>query len=184
MVATPTQDGEWTHLNNLEVLGNVQVDTNLVVGGSVTAGSVAGVTPNATGASLILTAANAGSVTKLDRAAGSTAKLPAATGTGNVFEFVVTVSATSNSHKILANSSSDNIIGEAIGQNAGTCKGFGALTSQTYHSIQMPFAGTQPSGGIQGDHFRFIDLGANLWYCEGLFTAGTTPTTPFSTATT
>ncbi len=119
----------------------------------------------------------------LNTAAGSTLTLPPATGSGAVIEAVVTTTATSNAHKILANSVSDFIQGFATGENAGTAKCF-ASTGGTQHSIQMPFAGTQPSGGFIGDDFRFIDITVNLWQCVGVYQAGVTPTTPFSTATT
>lgn len=186
--------------------GNTAVGGTLGVTGALTAsggvdGIVGGVTPaagtfttatptalvgpppTAVGSSLVITAAKAGQNFKLDTAAGSTATLPAATGTGNHYFFTVTTTATSNAHKILCASSSDNIIGEAVGQNANTAKVFPATVAGTFHSIQMPFAGTQPSGGFQGDTFEFIDIGTNLWVVRGLYTAGTTPTTPFSTAT-
>lgn len=145
--------------------------------------AIIGPPPTAGGASIVLTAAKAGQVTKLDTAAGTTVTLPAATGTGNHYLFVVSVAASSNAHKILAASSSDNIIGIMYGQNANTAKVFQCTAASTYHSIQMPFAGTQPSGGQQGDSFEFIDIGTNLWWVRGNYSAGTTPTTPCSTST-
>lgn len=151
---------------------------------AVTPTALVGPPPTAGGASITVTAAKAGQVIKLDTAAGTTVTLPAATGTGNHYFMAVTVAATSNAHKILAASSSDNITGIMVGQNANTNKSFQCLTSSGIHSIQMPFAGTQPSGGLQGDSFEFIDVGTNLWFVRGTYSAGTTPTTPCSTATT
>lgn len=139
--------------------------------------------PIAVGASLTLTAAQAGTSVLLNTAAGSVATLPAATGSGAVFRFVVTTTATSNAHKILAASSSDFINGIAIGFTGSTAKVF-ASAAATNHSIQMPVAGTQPSGGFIGDYFEFVDVAANLWNVNSMYQAGTTPTTPFSTATT
>lgn len=183
MVAVTTQDANWTHLNNLELVNNLQVDGNAVVAGSLAYTSLVGLPSIAVGATLAITAASAGSTFLLNTAAGSVVTLPAATGTGNIYNFVVTTTVTSNSHKILAASSSDNIIGLAIGQNANTPLVFQATVSGTFHSIQMPFAGTTPKGGHEGDGYSFQDIGNNLWYVFGSFTAGTTPTTPFSTAT-
>ena len=142
-----------------------------------------GPAPVAIGASASVAATSAGSTFLLNTAAGSTATLPAASGTGNVYKFVVSVAATSNGHKILCASSSDNIIGIAVGQNSNTAKVFAATTAGTFHSIQMPFAGTQPSGGLQGDWFTFTDIATNVWSVQAAYSAGTTPTTPFSTAT-
>lgn len=149
--------------------------TNPVVNGPIAVAVGSSLTINAT--------SHVGAVIKLDTAGGSTATLPAATGTGNKYYFVVTTTATSNAHKILAASSSDNIIGIGAGENANTAKVFPATVAGTFHSIQMPFAGTQPSGGFQGDWFEFNDVATNLWFCRGSYHAGTTPTTPFSTAT-
>lgn len=139
--------------------------------------------PQAGGSTLAVTAAMSGRPILLDTAGGTTATLPAATGTGNRYRFIVSVSATSNAHKILAASVSDFIVGLAYGENANTAKCF-ASPAATNHSLQMPFAGTQPSGGFIGDVFELADIGTNLWHCYGMYQAGVTPTTPFSSATT
>lgn len=140
--------------------------------------------PVACGSTLAVTAAMSGQPILLDIAAGSKATLPVASGSGNVYRFLVKTSATSNAHKILANSVSDFLIGTvAGGQSAGAADIFNSPAA-TNHSIQMPFTGTQPSGGKAGDWFMFTDIAANLWHVSGAFTSGTTVTTPFSTATT
>ncbi len=131
-----------------------------------------------------MTAAMSGKTIKMDTAAGSVVTLPAATGTGNKYRFFVSTSATSNAHKILAASGSDFLSGNVVGQTSNTPKQFTGKVSDSFCSLQMPFAGTQPSGGIQGDWFELVDVAANLWAVSGMFSAGTTPTTPFSTATT
>ncbi len=137
--------------------------------------------PQAGGATITLTAASSGKPTLLDTAAGTVVTLPAATGTGNKFPLIVKTSATSNAHKVLA-VGSDYLIGEVTGQNAGAILGFQALASQTFQSLQMPFSGSQPSGGIQGDWFELTDIASGLWHVKGMFGAGTTATTPFNTA--
>jgi hypothetical protein len=137
------------------------------------------VAPIAVGASL---SASVGGTYLLNTAAGSVLTLPAMTGSGAVFEVIVTTAATSNAHKVLANSVSDFFIGNAIGQNGGTPLMFQSPAA-TNHSLQMPFAGTQPSGGLVGDRYFIKDIAANLAEVTGTFSAGTTPTTPFSAAT-
>lgn len=140
--------------------------------------------PVAAGATLTLTSANAGQIVLLNTAAGSTVTLPAAIGSGIQFRFVVTTTTTSGAHKILAASVSDFMNGVAVGHvSAGTTLSFSAAAA-TAHSIQMPFAGTQPSGGFIGDWFDVLDVGANLWSVKGAYQSGTTSTTPFSAATT
>lgn len=170
---------------------------NGVVGGTATSQTITTLTsatanvttamqgplPVAVGASLSITAAMAGATFLLNTVGGSTATLPAATGTGNRYKFVVTGTTTSAAHKILAASSSDFLNGNAVGHtSAGATLAFSAAAA-TAHSIQMPFAGNQPSGGFIGDYFEFIDVAANLWAVNGMYQAGTTATTPFSAAT-
>lgn len=128
---------------------------------------------------------DSGVVYALDTAAGSVLTLPAATGSGKVVEAYVSVSATSNAHKVLTAPITDVLIGRATGSvAAGTTLQFSALVSGGFHSLQMPFAGTQPSGGLQGDIIHFRDVAAGVWLVEMTYESGTTSTTPFSTATT
>lgn len=121
----------------------------------------------------------------LNTAAGSVLTLPAATGSGAVIKAVVSLTATSLAHKILTSPITDVLIGQAVGATAaGATLKFSAATAGGFHSIQMPFAGTQPSGGFEGDFFTFTDVAAGKWHVESMYQAGTTATTPFSTATT
>lgn len=177
-----------TTINGLTITtstGTLTVPNGVTVTGPATSGTVALINPpiQAGGATLAVTAAMSSKVVLLDTAAGTTATLPAATGSGNKYKFVVSVSTTSNAHKILAASSSDFIVGIAMGYTGSTAKVFGSPAA-TNHSIQMPNSGSQPSGGIIGDYFNFTDIGINLWHCDSMYQAGTTPTTPFSSATT
>ncbi len=119
----------------------------------------------------------------LNQAAGSAATLPTSAGTGNVFKFRLTAATSSNQDKILLTTTSDVIIGYAIGENSSTAKVF-VGNAGTYHSIQMPFSGSQPSGGFIGDTITCTDIAAGTWACDSVFQAGTTPTTPFSSSTT
>ncbi len=176
-----------TSINGLTLTtstGTLTVPNGVTATAPATTGTLALINPppQAGGSTLPVTAAMSGKPILLDTAGGTTATLPAATGTGNKYKFVVTVSTTSAAHKILAASSSDFIIGNAYGYTGSTAKVFGSPAA-TNHSIQMPNSGSQPSGGIIGDVFDFVDVGTNLWHCIGFYSAGTTPTTPFSSAT-
>lgn len=143
-----------------------------------------GVAPIGVGAAKTANRVNGG-IYALDTAAGSVLSLPAALGTGLFLSAYVSTSASSNAHKILTAPITDVLIGRATGATAaGATLQFGGKTSDGFHSIQMPFAGTQPSGGIEGDFFNFTDVAAGKWLVEGKYQAGTTATTPFSTATT
>jgi hypothetical protein len=139
--------------------------------------------PQASGATLTVTAAMAGKSILLNTAGGVTVTMPAATGTGAVYKFIVTATTTATAIKILAASTSDYLNGIAIGFTGSTAKVF-ASAAATNHAIQMPFAGSQPSGGFIGDVITYTDVAANLWNVEVVYQAGTTPTTPFSATNT
>lgn len=126
-----------------------------------------------------------GQIYALDTAAGSVLTLPAATGSGVGISAYVKTSATSNAHKILTSPITDLLIGRAVGSTAaGATLQFSAAQAGGFHSLQMPFAGTQPSGGLEGDFFNFRDVATGVWLVEAQYEAGTTATTPFNTATT
>ena len=148
---------------------------------TLTSPVITGPAPTLAGATLAVTAALAGQTILLNTAAGSVVTMPAATGSGNKYRFVVSTTTTSGAHKILAASVSDFIIGNAVGSTAaGATLKFSSTSASTNHALQMPFAGSQPSGGIIGDWFEYQDVAANLWEVAGMYTAGTTATTPFS----
>jgi hypothetical protein len=125
----------------------------------------------------------AGQLSLLNQAGGSTVTLPTSSGSGNIIRMRISVITTSAQEKVLLTTVTDAIIGTAIGENAGTAKVF-VGNAGTYHSIQMPFAGSQPSGGFVGDTITCTDIAAGTWACDVNYQAGTTPTTPYSTATT
>jgi len=119
----------------------------------------------------------------LNTASGSVLTLPAATGTGGTIKIFVTTTTTSGAHKVLANSTADFLNGNVTGQHSNTPLQFSAAAS-TAHALQMPFTGSQPSGGFIGDWFEYQDVATNLWEVNGMYQAGTTPTTPFSATNT
>lgn len=114
---------------------------------------------------------------------GGSATLPTSSGSGNTIRIRVTITQGSGTIKVLLTTTSDVIIGTAIGENAATAKVF-VGNAAANHSIQMPFAGTQPSGGFNGDLITCTDMATGTWACDVLYQAGTTPTTPYSTSTT
>ena len=158
-------------------------DTQTLSGKTLASPIITGPAPVACGATCTVTSANAGETILLNTAAGSAATLPAASGTGNTYKFVVSTTTTSGAHKILAASTSDALIGTEIGWTGSTAKVF-ACGAGTTHAIQMPYSGTQPSGGFAGDVFTYTDVATNIWLVQGVYQAGTTPTTPCSATNT
>ncbi len=129
-------------------------------------------------------APTAGQLSTCSVSTGCTATIPSATGTGAVIRFqVLTTNASSGGEKILLTTVTDTIIGTAVGENSGTAKVF-VGNAGTYHSLQMPFSGSQPSGGFAGDLVTCTDVASTVWSCDVKYQAGTTPTTPYNAATT
>lgn len=124
-----------------------------------------------------------GTLTLLNQAAGSTVTLPTSSGSGNIIRLEISVALTSAQEKVLLATTTDTIIGMAIGENAGTAKVF-VGNAGTYHSIQMPFSGTEPSGGFIGDQITCTDIATGKWSCNVNYQSGVTSTTPYSTSTT
>lgn len=157
--------------------------TETLTNKTLTSPIITGPAPVACGSTCALGAANLGGYTRLDTAGGSAATLPAATGTGNTYKLYISVATTSAQDKILLTTVTDTIIGTAQGENAGTAKVF-VGNAGTYHSIQMPFAGSQPSGGNIGDTITCTDVASTIYKCDIQYQAGTTPTTPYNAGTT
>lgn len=159
------------------------LSTPILTTPTVTNPVINGPAPVACGATCSVATTQAGIVFLLNQAGGSAATLPASSGSGNIYKFRITVATTSAQDKILLTTTSDVIIGTATGENAGTAKVF-VGNAGTFHSIQMPFAGSQPSGGFIGDSITCTDIAAGTYACDVTYQAGTTPTTPYSTSTT
>lgn len=137
-------------------------------------------TPVLAGSTKTLTAANAGQIILLDQAAGSVVTLPAATGTGNKYYFIIKTTVTSNSHKILAASTSDFIGGVLSTEDGGTTTGWYS-DNATNHSIAMNGTTT---GGYLNSKITLEDYATNQWMVSGFTKSTGTAATPFSTSAT
>lgn len=147
------------------------------VTGNVT-GAVLSATPvNATAATLTITqAAHAGRTVTLNRAGGVAVTLPAASGTGSVYNFVVGTTFTTAGTIKVANAS-DTMAGTAIlfADAGDTVVGF--ATAATSDTITMDGTTT---GGIKGAHVTVTDVATNLFHVYYVSDASGTEATPFS----
>ena len=159
-----------TALTNETGTGLVVFNTNPVI----SHGAVAG------GATLTLTAGtHAGRSILLDTAAGTTITLPAATGTGDRYEFLVTVTPTSNQHQV-------NVVGndEYVGvlsvtqDSADTALHFDAADAADNDRINMN--GTTTGGRI-GDWIQLVDISTDNWHVRGVLSGSGIEATPFQT---
>jgi hypothetical protein len=133
---------------------------------------------SASAATLAVTAADHdGKIIVLNRAAGVTATLPAATGSGAVFRFTVGTAVTSNSDIIKVADNTDVMSGSlyVTDQAAGTGTEFSTTT--TSDTITMNGSTT---GGLAGGVLTLIDIATNLYAVQGNIIATGVEATPFS----
>lgn len=131
-----------------------------------------------TAATLTVTAAShAGATIVLNRAAGTTVTLPASTGSGYKYTFVVGTTVTSNSDIIKVANSSDVMTGVAINAADG---GDTAVAFETAASSDTITLNGTTTGGVKGDRIEIEDVAANLYYVRVVGSATGTEATPFS----
>jgi len=129
---------------------------------------------NVTAATLAVTEKeHAGKTVTLNRAAGIATTLPAATGSGNKFKFVVGTTFTSSATFKVANAN-DVMTGQAIVDGSTSTMFQTAATSDT-----ITLNGTT-TGGVKGTMVEVEDVAANLWYVCVLGNGSGTEATPFS----
>jgi hypothetical protein len=136
----------------------------------------------ANAATLTVTAAlHAGKVIAFGKTDGTIVTLPAATGTGHIYRFVISITATSNANIIKVANATDVMDGSLNIQQDTDADG----TSKTYRADAgddtMTFAGAAGTGGIVGGYIEIVD------YASGFFSAraftqsgGGAEVTPFS----
>ena len=142
-------------------------------------GSVLSTPPvSVTGATLTCTKdVHAGRTTVISAVAGCAVTLPAATGTGSVYRFVIGSTITSNSTTIKVANATDVMTGRAFVVSDNTAAVLGFATAAASDTITLN--GTT-LGGLAGDHIEIIDAIAGT-FAVRVFTAATgTEATPFS----
>lgn len=126
-------------------------------------------------------AAHAGGVIALSRAAGVTATLPAATGTGDIYRFVIATTATSNANIIKVANTTDVMNGSLNIQADDDADGTSKTWMAEVGDDTMTFAGAATTGGIVGGKIECIDYKAGFWACTAhTISAGGSEVTPFS----
>ena len=112
--------------------------------------------------------------------AALTLTLPAATGTGAVYKFIVSVTNTSN-YKIQVADATDTIDGIMLylDEDGTAVTAFPTVAASDTITLN---GGT--TGGIVGDYLELIDIAANQYHVRGVMrvAAGANPATPFTAA--
>lgn len=121
-------------------------------------------------------ATHAGRLCTLNRAGGIDLTLPAATGSGDVYEFVI-LTDTTDLYAFLV-TGNDTIAGHALADD-GDGEPANGWSSKTATAVNLGGA-AQASGGSKGDRIVFKDVAADLWQCSAFLTNGGTEATPFA----
>lgn len=133
----------------------------------------------AAGGTLAMTeASHEGKIICLDTAAGSVVTLPASTGGGGVYRFLVTVTATSNSHVIKVANASDEMRGYVV-QDSDTATApniWWAADNDDTITLNRSTTGL----AAQGEYFEIVDAVLNHFFVRGYSQASGIEATPFS----
>jgi hypothetical protein len=121
-----------------------------------------------------------GMIIVLNKADGITATLPAATGSGAKFTFVVGTTVTSNGYVIQVADATDVMDGVILAaDDTATPVALVWVTAATSDTITLDGS---TKGGLIGDRIELIDIGANQWHVSGVLKQSGTEATPFSAA--
>ncbi len=123
-----------------------------------------------------------GSAVLFDRAAGTIYTLPAACQPGTFFDFFVSVTATSNNHKIITGAGTELMVGQILNCDTDTSDAVAiwkSLVAAT--NIAVTMNGTT-KGGVKGDWVRVIKLDSTTWGVNGQINGNETVETPFATS--
>ena len=129
---------------------------------------------------------NGDRITGIDRAAGTTITLPAATGSGAKYQFAIKTTLTSGSLVLQVANANDYFRGFAYTtQDAGGAGiSWGTANTGTVSTESDTLTWNRTTTGIatQGDYIEVIDAFANVWLIETEQNSNGTEATPFSAA--
>lgn len=115
----------------------------------------------------------------LNVASGSTVTLPAATGSGFKYKFMVGTTITSNDYIIQAASADDIMQGLILGAADGGNTVNGWEAAATSDTITL---NGSTKGGLIGDVIELVDAKEGVWIVSGAIAQTGTEATPFSAA--
>lgn len=174
----------WKRINELSVMGRLRLPKNAKLeanGLSITSAEVSTLSGilattaeinraadvstrivNVTAATLAVTvAAHDSKIVTLNKADGIAVTLPAASGTGAKYQFILGTTITSVGTTIKVANASDVMTGTALlAQDAADT---GAMFETAAASDTITLNGTT-TGGIKGDSVEVIDIATNLWW--------------------
>ena len=115
-----------------------------------------------------------------DQVLGSVITLPEATGSGFKCTLIVSVTVTTNTHRVITASDSDEFIGHTYQVDTDTSDAiaaYPAVVSDNFDLISMNGAET---GGLIGDKIDLLDLISGVWAVDMLTNGNGTVATPIA----
>ena len=125
-----------------------------------------------------LASQHSGAPILLNRAAGITVTLPAASGSGAKFLFIVGTTVTSNNNVIQVTGNDIMTGGAWLAQDAADT----AVMFETAADSDTITANGSTKGGIKGETIELIDIAADTWWVRVMGSATGTEASPFSAA--
>lgn len=129
-------------------------------------------------ATVTLTAGDGSGTLRLNRAAGVVVTLPAASGSGVKFRFLVTTAVTSNSYKIQVANANDSIIGSVV---LGVNETSGVVHGAAANDDTITMDGST-KGGLLGTWLELEDVAANVWSLSGVLVGSGSLASPYTAA--
>lgn len=131
---------------------------------------------NVTAGTLAVDSTYAGKIITLSLAGGQAITLPAATGSGNAYRFLVLIAYTSSATIKVANAS-DTMIGFSSGSTFAGSGSFVEGVGGTDDTITLNGTTT---GGLIGTYISITDFAANIWLVDARIVGSGTMVTSFS----
>lgn len=113
----------------------------------------------------------------LNAAAGKAITLPAASGSGSRYRFILGTTVTSIGHTIKVANATDIMIGNALVLQDG---GDTLVAFETASDTDTITLNGTTTGGIKGDEIEVIDVASGVFFVKLLLSATGTEATPFS----
>jgi len=134
------------------------------------------------GATRTLLTKESGALCLFDAATGAIFTLPAPTANniGIYYDFLVTVSVTSNAHKVITDAATTFIVGAVTMVTIATASPAGFSANGT--TIRALSAAGTTTGGLIGETYRLQLLNTTQWGISGVCVGSGTIVTPFATS--
>jgi len=173
-------DNSLVDLKSMKLNGTAIAATGAEINAACDKSAAAAIAAN--GDTLAVTQAlHAGQVVQFGKTTGTVVTLPAATGTGDVYTFVIGVTATSNANIIKVANATDVMDGSLNIQQDTDVDGTLKVWRADAGDDTMTFAGAAGTGGIVGGLIRCVDYAAGFWSCQAFTqSGGGAEVTPFS----